>query len=142
MSRPKSDIEKLASLLDTIEESITQASDKEIIEEGKLEGKDPTAVAERVHQLITAQIKNFRQKKLRAAQEGYQRSISEEARLFRPIPDNPSDRRTLLTKILRTRPDVPREITVAFREGEYISDADVASLLEDLAELGFLKEDS
>lgn len=142
MSRPKSDSEKLNSLLDALEESILQTPDEEIIEETKLEGQNPDAVADHVHQLITAQVKNHRQKKLRAAQEGYRRTVSEGTRHFKPIPETPVERRTLLTTIFSTRPDVPSELTLGWRQGEYISDDDVASLLEDLADLGFLEEDS
>src|SRR6266536_6340248 len=131
MSHPKSDLEKLTSLLDTIEESMIQTPDEEIIEETRLEGKDPDTIADHVHQLITSQVKNYRQQKLRAAKEGYRQSLSEGTRRFRPIPESPPERRALLTNILNTRPDVPREITVAWRQSQYISDDDVASLLED-----------
>lgn len=142
MSQPKNDIEKLTSLLDTVEESILQTPDEEIIEETRLEGKDPDTVADYVRQLITSQVKDHRQRKLRAAQEGYRRSLSGGTKRPKPIPDSPSERRSLLTDILNTRPDVPTEITVAWRQGQYISDDDVTSLLEDLADLGFLEEDS
>jgi hypothetical protein len=87
MSQPKTDIEKLTSLLDTVEESILQTPDEEIIEETRLEGKDPDTVADRVRQLITSQVKDHRQRKLRAAQEGYRRSLqaSSQADTGQPI---------------------------------------------------------
>jgi len=142
MSRPKSDIEKLNSLLDALEESILQTPDEEIIEETRREGKDPNKVADHVRDVIASQIKDHRQKRLRAAQEGYRGSVVERTGRSISIPESPSERRTLLTNVLNRRPDVPKEITVAWREGRYTSDDDIASLLEDLAELGFLEEDS
>jgi hypothetical protein len=142
MSRPKSDIEKLTSLLDAIEESILQTPDEEIIKETQLEGEDPDKVAGHVNQLIASHVKNYRQKKLRGAKEGYRQSFSEASRRFKPIPKSPSERRALLTSIMNARSDVPAEITVAWRQGQYISDDDVIGLLEDLAQLGFLEEDT
>ena len=141
MNRPKSDVEKLNSLLDALEESILQTPDEEITEEARREGKDPEAVANNVHNLITSKIKESRQKKLGAAREGYER-FSDQTKRSIPIPDSPSERRLLLTNILNRRSDVPQEITIGWREGRYTSDADVASILEDLAELGFLEEES
>lgn len=142
MNRPKSDIGKLNSLLDALEESILQTPDDEIIEEARREGQNPDTVSNHVQQLITARIKEHRQKKLRAAQEGYQRSVSEHTRRSISLPESPSERRTLLTSIMNRRSDLPQEITMGWREGRYTSDADVTSILEDLAELGFLEEDS
>ncbi len=142
MSRPKSDIEKLTSLLDALEESIIQTPDEEIIQETRLEGKDPDAVASDVGTLISSQLKTYRQKKLSAAREGYRQSVSAGTKRFKPIPETPSQRRALLTSIFNTRANVPQEFTVAWRQGQHISDDDVASLLEDLSDLGFLEEDS
>jgi hypothetical protein len=142
MNRPKSDTEKLNSLLDALEESILKTSGAEIIEEIRQEGKDPEAAANDVQQLIAAQIKQHRRKKLREAQEGYQKAAAASSRRPVAIPDSPAERRLLVASVLSRRPDVPTEITVSWREGRYASDDDVASLLEDLADLGFLEEDS
>ena len=54
------------------------------------------------------------------------------------IPDDPAEKRALLHSIIETRRNIPAEITMAFRDGTHLSDNDVSSVLDDLAELGFL----
>lgn len=142
MIRPKSDIEKLDSLLDALEDSLLEASADEIIDETKQEGKQPEVVARQVKELIDAEINEHRRKKLRDAREGYRNSFAQGTRRSAAIPGTPAERRQLVANILSRRTDVPSAITVSWREGRYASDEDVASLLEDLAELGFLEKKS
>lgn len=140
MSYQKNSIDKLREFLDAVEEDILRASDEDIIEETKRAGEDPEAAAQSVQQLIDSSTKRQRQKKLRTAREGYNRLVAQQRRRISPIPSDPAERRALLDGILANRGDVPREITMAFREGGHMSDDDVSSILEDLAELGFLSE--
>ena len=141
MSRPKNHIEKLGALLDAIEENILQASDEEIIEEKKASGEDPEAAARHVQSIIQSGIKKQRQKKLRAAREGYNQAIVRQQRRTPMLPDDPVERRALLDAVLASKQSVPRGITMAFREGKHMSDDDVTSILEDLIELGILSDE-
>ena len=140
MSSPKNHMEKLRALLDAVEEDILRASDEEIIEDTKTAREDPEASAQHVQSLIQSGIKRQRQKKLRAAREGYNRSAARQQRSTSPLPDDSAERRALLDGILASHGNVPREITMAFREGKHMSDDDVASILDDLVELGILAE--
>jgi hypothetical protein len=62
MTHPKNGMERLEALLDVFEETILSASDEEIIEETRLEGRDPEAVANEVRVLINSQIEKYRQR--------------------------------------------------------------------------------
>jgi hypothetical protein len=140
MTGGKTDQAKLQALLDAVEEMVLDASDEEILEDVRLDGRNPETAADELAELIGAQIKAHRQQKLQVAREGYRRSVAGGARRSGAIPDDPAGRRALLHSILVSRADVPKEITMAFREGEDLSDDDVASVLEDLAKLGFLDQ--
>lgn len=135
MTRPKNDIERLRTLIDAVEESILNASDEEILEDICLEGRDPDQVARSVQNMIGAKIKAHRQQKLKAAREGYAR-VSQNRRSPLATLKDPVARRALLERIIATRDDLPAGITMAFRQGGEMSDEDVASLLEDLSQLG------
>ncbi len=140
MTHPKNDVERLQSLIDAVEESILSASDEEIVEDVRLEGRDPQAAAGAVRSMIGAQIKAQRQQKLKAARAGYVRTSTKIRSPLARLGD-PAARRTFLDNLLSRRDDLPDGLTMAFREGKEMSDDDVSSLLDDLANLGLLEED-
>lgn len=140
MKKPKNDGERLQAVIDAVEESILNASDEELAEDIRLEGREPKAVAADVQRLIAGQIKAQRQQKLRAAKAGYaahgkQRRSSRLSQLT-----NPAERRALLQQVLSRPEGIPDSLTMAFREGRAMSDNDVAGLLEDLDQLGLLPD--
>lgn len=141
MTRPKNDEDRLRYLVDAIEESFLSASDDEIVDDIRLQGRDPEAAADAVRQLIQAQIKVERQKALHAAKQGL-RIASLSRHRNSPIPSDTGQRRGLVDRIMSGRAAIPMEITLAFREGKGMSDEDVAGLLEDLAELGLINDDN
>lgn len=139
MTRPKNDADRLRYLVDAIEESFLSASDDEIVDDIRLQGRDPEAAADAVRQLIQAQIKAERQKALHAAKQGLRIASLSRPRNS-PIPSDAGQRRSLLDRIMSGRAAIPMEMTLAFREGKGMSDEDVAGLLEDLAELGLIND--
>ena len=139
MTLPKNDTERLQVLTDALEESILAATDEEILEDVVLQGRDYEAAAQLVRNMIGAQIKAHRQQKLKAAREGHAR-VSQKRRGPLAALKDPIARRALLEHIMATRNDLPTGLTMAFREGGEMSDEDVASVLDDLAQLGILVE--
>ena len=115
-----------------------QTSDKGIIEEKKAAGADPESAAQHILSFIQSGIKKQRQYKLHVARERYNQFMTRQQRRTHTLPDVPIERRALLNGILASNENVPREITMAFREGKHMSDDDVTSILEDLVELGLL----
>jgi len=140
MKKPKNDSERLQAVIDAVEESILNASDEELAEDIRLEGREPETTAANVQRLIATQIKAQRQKKLQAAKAGYaeHRKQRRSDRLSRLT--NSADRRALLQQVLSRPEGVPDGLTMAFREGRKMSDNDVVGLLEDLDELGLLPD--
>ncbi|MES9902813.1 MAG: hypothetical protein ABW168_09030 [Sedimenticola sp.] len=138
MTHPITKVEMLQALIDSLEEEIISTSDEEISEEVLSEGRTMDDAVAGTRKLIGAQIKLYRQKKLKAAKEGCRRSIIRKVGESL-IPDDPSEQRSLLHRIVMGG-CAPRELTMAFREGKEMSDEDVAGVLEDLRELGLLAE--
>lgn len=99
MTRPKNDVERLQALIDAVEESILSASDEEIVEDVKLEGRDPQVAAGTVRSMIGAQIKAQRQQKLKAARAGYARTSSKIRSPLGRLGD-PAARRAFLDNLL------------------------------------------
>lgn len=142
MTGPKNDEERLEYLIESIEDSILSASDKEIVEDFRSNGQDPAQIASSAMALIREQLNAERKQRLVTARQGYLHAVGQRS-LSRSLPANPRERRGLLERIMSARARLPAELTLAFREGKEISDRDVTSMLEDLAELGFLDpEDS
>ena len=143
MTRPGDAKERLRALLDAVEQSIFTATDQEILEDIRDEGRDPQAVADEVRRLIGSRLATHRRQKLAAARKGYRQVVSATPQPARQLmPEDPAVQRALLASIVATHAGIPRAITLAFRDGKHVSDEDVRSTLEDLAELGFLDDEA
>lgn len=138
MTHPKNDEERRRFLEDALEEMLISAPDEAILEEVRLQGIDPEVAASAVTKLIETQIKLSRQSALHAARDGYRR-VSETITRRPKIPATAEERRSLLQRILAGTATMPVGLTLAFREEKSLSDEDVTSMLEDLADLGLFK---
>ena len=136
MTGPKNDEERLEYLIESIEDSILSASDEEIVEDFRGNGQDPAQIASSAMALIRGQLNAERKQRLATARQGYLRAVGQRS-AARSLPADPRERRGLLERIMSAETQLPAELTLAFREGKEISDRDVTSMLEDLAELGF-----
>ncbi|ESQ17348.1 MAG: hypothetical protein N838_02635 [Thiohalocapsa sp. PB-PSB1] len=142
MTGPKNDEERLEYLIESIDDSILSASDEEIVEDFRSNGQDPAQIASSAMALIRRQLNAERKQRLATARQGYLRAVGQRSAV-RSLPADPRERRGLLERIMSAETQLPAELTLAFREGKEITDRDVTSLLEDLADLGFLDpEDS
>lgn len=137
MTGPKNDEERLEYLIESIEDSILSASDEEIVEDFSSNGQDPAKIASNAMTLIRGQLNAERKQRLATARQGYLRTVGQRS-ASRSLPVDPQERRGLLERIMFLETQLSAELTLAFREGKEISDRDVTSMLEDLAELGFL----
>ena len=135
-----SNVTRLQGLLDELEASLLEASDEEILHEARDEGDDVEALASEVSGVIIKSIKKQNKRKLQKAREGYQQAVKFRQSGAEIIPHDAKERRVLLDRLITSPHNIPTEITVAFREGQNLSDEDVKSLLEDLAELGLLND--
>jgi hypothetical protein len=139
MSNKRTDQERFDALADALGESILQERDEEALEELRMSGINPDAEAIRVKTLILARVKAYQQRRLRAAREGYDQQIEKLEQKTYLIPKTPGERRDLFSLILR-RPQYAGYVTAQFRDLESLTDNDIKSQLEDLAELGILAQ--
>jgi len=137
MPNKKTDQEKLEALADAVGESILQEIDEEILEELRLVGINPDAEATRLKALMLDRVKLFQQRKLRAAREGYGREIAHLDRKSYSIPTTAPERRQLFSFLLQ-QPRYAELVTAQYRDLESLTDNDIETYLEDLAELGVL----
>ncbi len=139
MSSNRHDAEKVHAILDSVAESITVASDQDVLEEARLQGLDPSSEAARVRALMLQTVRSHQQRALRSAREGYEAQIRGSFQTA-SIPNTPAERRELFSFIVARQPQYAELFTAQHREFTDLTDADIESYLEDLAELGVLKK--
>ena len=133
--------EVLRALYEEIAESVAEAPDAEIIEECKAGGESVEHVADHMRDVLRSAWKGFQQRSLREAREQYQHAVSEMKTAVFRLPATAAERRTLLTVVLSRRPEVGDAINVHFRDFGQMSDQDVESCLQQIAQLGLLPTD-
>ncbi|WP_125782575.1 hypothetical protein [Pseudoalteromonas rubra] len=85
----------------------------------------------------------FRKQKLQSARAEVNRENQKHSRTsdaIRRFKSNGIDIREKLAQLIASG-QVPTEITMAFRDGKEITDAEIEGILEDLIELGVVKDD-
>jgi hypothetical protein len=127
-------------ILDGLAESIEAATPEELLEDTRLGDEDPVTVARHVEETLLNAVKKFEQKKLEAARQAYQLNAISRAPKNCCLPDTPHERRRRLLAVFQSRPRLGEVLTIQHRSFEDLSDEDVQSALEELAELGFLDD--
>jgi hypothetical protein len=139
MSNRRTDEEKLDALIDSLADSVLEASDDEIIEELRMSGGNPDAEAARLKAMMLATVKAFRQRALETARAAYSRQIEQMERKQYAIPNTPAERRKLFS-LFTQQPQFAQFVTAHYRDLENLTDNDIETYLEDLAELGILEK--
>lgn len=137
MSNKKTDQEKLAAFIEALGDSVLESTDDEIIEELRLAGIDPDAEAVRLKAKMLATVSAFRQRALAAARAGYRNRLEQMQRKTYAIPKTPEARRELFSFVIR-QPQYAEYVTAQYRDLENLTDSDIETYLQDLAELGIL----
>ncbi len=139
MSNNRAEGEKLAALHDALVDSLVQATDAEVLEELVLLGFDPTTEASRVKGLMLGAVQSYQQTALRDARAAYD-ALSQRAVQPSQIPNTPTERRNLFSLVLAKQPQYAELFTAQNRGFTDLTDGDIESYLEDLAELGVLEK--
>ena len=139
MANKKTESERLEAMFDALAESICNESDDELLEDLRQEGVDPEAEANRLKDMMLDTLKAFQQRGLVSAQEGYRRRVEQLEGKKYPIPESRQERRSLFSLILQ-QPQYAGLVTSQYRDLKDLSDEDIETGLEDLAELGILDE--
>ena len=139
MANKKTNSERLGAMVDALAESICNESDDELLEDLRQEGVDPEAEANRLKDMMLDTLKAFQQRGLVSAQEGYRRRVEQLEKKKYPIPENRQAQRSLFSFVLQ-QPQYAGLVTAQYRDLKDLSDEDLETCLEDLAELGILDE--
>ena len=139
MDNKKTNSERLEAMFDALAESICNESDGELLEDLRQEGVDPEAEANRLKDMMLDTLKAFQQRGLVSAQEGYRRRVEQLEKKKYPIPESRQAQRSLLSFVLQ-QPQYAGLVTAQYRDLKDLSDEDIETCLEDLAELGILDE--
>ena len=139
MANKKTDSERLEAMFDALAESICNESDDELLEDLRQEGVDPEAEANRLKDMMLDTVKAFQQRGLVSAQEGYRRRVEQMEKKKYPIPESRQAQRSLFSFVLH-QPQYAGLVTAQYRDLKDLSDEDIETCLEDLAELGILDE--
>jgi hypothetical protein len=131
--------DKFERIVAAVDDAIFAASREELEAEYRGAGKDPAAAAARARAKIAGAITAHGKKAMQAAKERTRRAAAAAAQQVLSSSTDPLVARAKLARLLR-RPGVP--MTLAARDGKGLSDADVESLIADLAELGIAEEES
>lgn len=86
---------------------------------------------------------SFRKEKLKAARTELEKQINQppsNSKVLSRLKETGSDIRIKLAQLVAGG-QIPAEITMAFRDGEEITDDEAEGILEDLIELGVVKDD-
>lgn len=134
--------ERMRNLIDAVTETLLSASDEEVLDDIREEGHDPAQVAQEAKSVYLAALQLRNRERLRAARQNLEKTRGKVAKQSSRavLPEDPEEQRLLLARLLG-RPDLPREVTMAFRErSASLSDDEVRSILQDLAELGLVND--
>lgn len=138
MSNSKTAKDKLEFLLSTIENDILSMSDDEVLEEVNEGNIDLDTRANNIRQIISEEITNILKKRLYEAKENY-REESEKQQIKNRLVKSADEAIELIKSIIETYGEsIPKDLTLAFREGKGMSENDLISFIEDLEELGLL----
>ena len=130
---------ELASVMNTLAESVAELSDAEVFEEVRLDGLSPEHEAAEIKALLKNTVKNFQQRRLREAQRLYEENAKAHFEQAAQLPPTAEARRALLYGVLNHRPEIGAAIlTTQHREFTELSDDDVESYLRQLHQLGAL----
>jgi hypothetical protein len=131
---------QLKNLVHSLSRSLVEAGDEEIQEDARIIGFDLDSNATELKQMFAITSRNFHQRKLREAQEAYKREVQNLQRTSFRLPATAAEQRALLGLVAAQQAASGGGLTAKFRDFETLSDADVTSLLEELAALGLLPE--
>lgn len=131
---------ELEGILDGLAELMETATPDEILEDSQAAGENSKVVADKIKTKLLQAVRRFEQKKLEAARQAYQLHAMNSAPKKYCLPDTPHERRRWLFAVFQSKPRLGEVLTIQHRSFEDLSDEDVRTALEELAELGLLDD--
>jgi hypothetical protein len=138
MTAGRDDVNRLEAILDAIEEMLLRVPDADLQVDGELEhdakvGRD----------IIQAALKADGRRRMEATRRALEIARARRATNVTRLPTDPARRRQLLEEIVTNDNNarrLPERLTMAYRDGKELTDAEVESILAALAKLGLLND--
>lgn len=142
MTKPKSDVERLAAVMNSLAERAVSASDKEILDDAAAAGVDVKAEATRIRSTLADGVLRAKKQRLQDADAQHKRSVAALDQRVARLPSTPAAKRALLDRVVSRRPETRQQLlTLQHREFEEFTNDDVDSALRQLGALGLLDDD-
>jgi hypothetical protein len=136
MRAPRDDIDRLQSILDAIEEMWLRLPDDQL----PLDREEAERGGQIGLDIIQAALKADGRRRMEATRRAMEAARAAREAAAGRLPDDAAVRRRLLESIIANDAALlPERLTMAFREGKELTDAEVESILTALAKLGYLK---
>ncbi|MBL8517571.1 MAG: hypothetical protein SF172_04425 [Burkholderiales bacterium] len=129
-------------MLDAASDAVMETSDQDILAEAKLRHENPAARAAHLRKAISASIANAKRQRLasaRAAIDGAREDASGIGSYAIQRMRSITQMQERIAELLKQFPPQDSRLTLAFRNGEEMTQEDTASLLEDLEALARMK---
>ena len=133
MKKAKDNSAMLNELLDAAADAVMASSDSEILEEARQIYSDPDARVQDLRAMAIERIASAKRQRLLRARAELDATPERNTRVTKPAWTQ--ELRSRINALLPNPSSMEDRLTLAFRNGEQMSDADLESLLEDLEEL-------
>jgi hypothetical protein len=138
--KAKNDSERLARIIDGIEDSILNATDDEILQSAREENRNPAETSARLKGILGRAVRSQQQVELIAARAGYRRQAAAMAEATFELPKTREGRRTLFMAAMSQLPQLQPAFTLQNRDFKDLSDDDIEVQLRKMALLDLLSQ--
>lgn len=137
-------LKELQALMAGMVESVLSASDEEILNEAREDGRDPDKDLSHTKATLLAAVNESKVRKRREARQQYERSVAAISSTKVTLPATAAERRSLLAEVFARNASIQASVlTAQYRDLREMTDADIERLLRELASLGLIdKSDS
>lgn len=131
--------ETLKRLAEVLRDEVFAKSDNEILSDAAVRYGNVSEHIASLKAAVALRVTEKRKAKLRSAQLALKLAQSRQSETLSGQPLE--QLKELARALFERRTDLPARLTLAFRNGESMSQQDWATLIDDLVELGFLSDD-
>jgi len=139
MKDPKDIAQQLGHVADALVDSLMALSDQELVDEVRDEGEDPDALAIQAAGIISAAVLQSGKSKMALARAAYQASKAPQGANILKLPIN--EKRQILERFATNDKQLGQKLTLAARNGDAMSEAELDSFLRDLRDLGAIDDE-
>lgn len=130
---------KLKTLIDNLVEDLLATPDTELLQQAEAAGVNVESLIGAVRGDLMREVAIYRKRLLVEAQTGFRERVSMEQESARRKKPTREQMEALVARLLSERSgDIPKSLTLAFREGRMMSDNEMESLIDDLTELDLI----